>query len=86
VQMANRQRSDENAQSLTMLMRAAVEARNRLARARERLRVIEAKLRGAARTDYERQRSQALAEYIDAAGRARRARTQLLKTLKERSV
>ena len=69
---------------LASLMRAAVEARSRLARARERLRSIEERLRGKERNDYESQRTRALNEYIEAMGKARRARTELLKQLRGR--
>ena len=85
MRMGKREKTDENSQSLTLLMRAAVEARSRLAQTREQLRSIEAKLRGMGRDDYEKQHSRALAQYIEAAGRARQARTRLLKTLKERT-
>ena len=78
-------RPDGREEKLTMLMRAAVEARTRLARAREQLRAIETKLRRAGRDDYERQHNQALAEYVEAVGRARQARTRLLQKLKERA-
>ena len=49
-------------ESLTTLMRAAVEARTRLKRTRERLRELEAKLRGARPVpdDYDRKRNEAL--------------------------
>jgi len=70
---------------LASLMQAAVEARNRLTRARERLRGIEARLRGKERNDYESQRVRALNEYIEAMGKARRARTELLKQLRQRA-
>jgi hypothetical protein len=70
---------------LASLMRAAVEARSHLARARERLRSIEARLRVKERKDYESQRMRALNEYIEAMGRARRARTELLKQLRART-
>ena len=76
---------DEKEASLTKLMYAVIEARSRLARARERLRALEAKLRGKSRDDYERQHSQALAEYIEAAGSAKEARTRLIKQLRERA-
>lgn len=79
----NKQGGDET--KLASLMRAAVEARSRLARARERLRSIEERLRGKERKDYESQRLRALNEYIEAMGRARRARTELLKQLRERT-
>ena len=85
MRMGKREKTDVNAQNLTLLMRAAVETRSRLARAREQLRAIDAKLRDAGRADYERQHSRALAEYIEATGRAKQARTRLLKTLKERA-
>lgn len=70
---------------LDALMRSVVEARSRLARARERLRDIEQKLRGADPGSYERQREKALGDYIEAIGKARLARTQLLKQLRERA-
>lgn len=70
---------------LTILMRAAVEARNRLQRARERLRSIEQKLKNATGKDYNRQHEQALGEYITAVNKAREARTKLLKQLRERA-
>jgi hypothetical protein len=76
---------DEREANLTRLMRAMIEARTRLARSRERLRALEAKLRLKRRDDYERQRSQALAEYIEASGSAKEARTQLIKQLKQRA-
>jgi hypothetical protein len=82
---APEERRDGREEKLTMLMRATVEARTRLARARERLRAIDTKLRGAARDDYERQHNQALAEYVEAVGKARQARTRLLQQLKERA-
>lgn len=70
---------------LASLMRAAVDARSHLARARERLRSIEERLRGKERKDYESQRMRALNEYIEAMGRARRARTELLRQLRART-
>ena len=70
---------------LASLMRAAVEARDRLSRARERLRSIEVRLRNKERKDYESQRMRALSEYIEAMGRARRARTELLRQLRARA-
>ncbi len=76
----------ENHGELTGLMRAAVEARDRLQRARERLRSIEQKLKEAAGKDYNRQHEKALDEYITAANKAREARTKLLKQLRERTV
>jgi hypothetical protein len=82
---APEKRPDGNEEKLTILMRAAVEARNRLRRTRERLRAIEMKLRSASRKDYERQHSQALADYVEAVGKARQARTRLLQKLKERA-
>lgn len=82
---APEKRSQGSDEKLTILMRAVVEARNRLARARERLRAIETKLRGKGRSDYERQHSQALAEYVEAVGKARLARTRLLQQLRERA-
>jgi hypothetical protein len=70
---------------LTALMRAVVDARFRLERARERLRDIEQSLRGADPNSYERQREKALGDYIQAINKARTARTQLLKELRERA-
>jgi hypothetical protein len=70
---------------LASLMRAAVEARNCLARARERLRGIEKRLGGKERNDYESRRMRALNEYIEAMGKARRARTELLRQLRART-
>jgi hypothetical protein len=70
---------------LASLMRAAVEARSRLAHARERLRGIEERLRGKELNNYENQRMRALNEYIEAMGKARRARTELLKQLRGRA-
>jgi hypothetical protein len=67
---------------LTTLMRAMVEARFRLERARERLRDNEQKLRSRDQDAYERQREKALGDYIEAMGKARVARTQLLKRLR----
>lgn len=78
-------RPDGSEENLTILMRAVVEARNRLRRTRERLRAIETKLRTASRKDYERQHNQALADYVEAVGKARQARTRLLQQLKERA-
>jgi hypothetical protein len=75
-----------NQTELTKLMQAAVETRSRLERARERLRAIENKVNGAAGKNYERQHEQALGEYIEAAGKAKEARTKLLKQLRERAV
>jgi hypothetical protein len=66
-------------------MQAAVETRDRLARARERLRSLEERLRGKEKNDYESQRTRALNEYIEAAGKAKRARTELLRHLRERA-
>jgi len=86
MQKSKKRSPEAKAENLTMLMRATVEARTRLWRARERLRAIDAKLRGADEAGYERQHNQALAEYIEAVGRARRARTELVKTLKQRNV
>jgi hypothetical protein len=77
------QRGDET--RLTSLMRAAVEARSRLAHARERLRALEERLRGKERHNYESQRMRALNEYIEAMGKARRARSELLKQLRGRT-
>lgn len=79
----NNQNGDET--RLAALMRAAVDARSRLARARERLRGIEERLIGKERNDYEGQHSRALNEYIEAMGLARRARTELLKQLRART-
>ncbi|HJQ70079.1 MAG TPA: hypothetical protein VKA70_13970 [Blastocatellia bacterium] len=70
---------------LASLMRAAVDARGRLARARERLRSIEERIRGKERNDYEGQRVRALNEYIEAMGKAKRARTELLRQLRART-
>lgn len=70
---------------LMVLMRSVVDARARLERARERLHYIEHKLRKADPDSYERQREKALGEYIEAMGKARLARTQLLKQLRERA-
>jgi division protein CdvB (Snf7/Vps24/ESCRT-III family) len=70
---------------LATLMRSVVDARFRLERARERLRDIEQKLRNADPNAYERQREKALGDYIDAISKARVARTQLLKQLRERA-
>jgi hypothetical protein len=67
---------------LATLMRAVVEARFRLERARERLRDIEQKLREANPDAYVRQREKALGEYIEAIGKARVARSQLLRQLR----
>jgi hypothetical protein len=66
-------------------MRAAVEARSRLAHARERLRGIEERFRGKEPNDYESKRMRALNEYIEAMGKARRARTELLRQLRARA-
>ena len=66
-------------------MRAAVDARGRLARARERLRSIEERLRGKERNDYEGQRVRALNEYIEAMGKAKQARSELLRQLRGRA-
>jgi division protein CdvB (Snf7/Vps24/ESCRT-III family) len=68
---------------LSALMRSVVDARFRLERARERLRDIEQRLRSADPLAYERQREKALGDYIDAISKARVARTQLLKQLRE---
>jgi uncharacterized coiled-coil protein SlyX len=81
----NERRRGDGEATLTRLMRAVIEARDRLARSRERLRAIELKLRGRKRDDFERQHSQALAEYIEAAGSAKEARTRLIKQLRERA-
>ena len=67
---------------LAILMRSVVEARFRLERARARLRDIEQKLRGENTDAYARQREKALGEYIEAIGKARVARSQLLKQLR----
>ncbi|HEY7911309.1 MAG TPA: hypothetical protein VIG62_05285 [Blastocatellia bacterium] len=75
-----------NQSELAKLMRAAVETRSRLERARERLRSIENKLNAATGKNYERQHEQALGEYIAAASKAKEARTKLLKQLRERAV
>jgi hypothetical protein len=79
----DRRKPVEKEASLMKLMRAVVEARNRLSSSRERLRAIDLKLRGKNPGDYERQHSQALAEYVEAAGSAKVARTRLLKHLRE---
>jgi hypothetical protein len=71
--------------SLAALMKTVVDARTRLTRAREKLRSIEEKVRGSGRGDYERQRDQALGDYIDAMGKARAARTRLLNQLRQRA-
>lgn len=70
---------------LTALMRSAVDARATLGRARERLRDIEQELRGSDPNTYERQRAKALGNYVEAIGKARFARTELLKRLRERA-
>jgi division protein CdvB (Snf7/Vps24/ESCRT-III family) len=70
---------------LTTLMRSVVDARARIGHARERLHYIEHKLRKADPDSYERQREKALGDYIDAMGKARLARTQLLKQLRARA-
>jgi uncharacterized coiled-coil protein SlyX len=70
---------------LTSLMWAVVEARSRLAHTRERLRAIEERLRGKERNNSESQRMRALNEYIEAVGKARRARSELLKQLRGRT-
>lgn len=80
-----RGKQDGDETRLASLMRAVVDARSRLGRARERLRSIEERLRGKERNDYESQRMRALNEYIEAIGRARRARTELLKQLRART-
>lgn len=80
-----RGKQDGDETRLASLMRAVVDARSRLGRARERLRSIEQRLRGKERNDYESQRMRALNEYIEAMGRATRARTELLKQLRART-
>ena len=70
---------------LASLMQTAVETRNHLARARERLRSIEERLKGKEKNDYESKRARALDDYIEAMGKAKRARTKLLKHLRERT-
>jgi hypothetical protein len=75
-----------NQSELAKLMKAAVETRSRLERARDRLRSIENKLNAAKGKNYDRQHEQALGEYITAASKAKEARTKLLKQLRERAV
>jgi hypothetical protein len=75
-----------NQSELAKLMQAAVETRSRLERARERLRSIENKVNEARGKNYNRQHEQALEEYISAAGKAKEARTKLLKQLRERAI
>ncbi|MFP5263439.1 MAG: hypothetical protein ACLGJB_16170 [Blastocatellia bacterium] len=70
---------------LTALMRSAVDARASLGRARERLRDIEHRLRGMDPDAYGRQRAKALGDYVEAVGKARLARMELLKRLRERA-
>ena len=81
----NKDKQGGNDTRLTSLMQAAVETRDRLSRARERLRSIEERLKGKEKDNYESQRVRALNEYIEAAGKAKRARTELLKHLRERA-
>jgi hypothetical protein len=66
-------------------MRSTVDARATVGRARERLRDIEQKLRGMDPNAYERQRAKALGDYVEAVGKARLARLELLKRLRERA-
>ncbi len=82
--LKSKQGGDET--RLASLMRAAVDARSHLSRARERLRSIEERLTGKERNHYESQRTRALNEYIEAMGKARRARSELLRQLRERTV
>jgi hypothetical protein len=70
---------------LSTLMRSVVDARFHLEHARERLRDLEHELRITDPKAYERQRQKALGDYIDAMSKARVARTQLLKQLRERA-
>ena len=81
--LRSKQGGDET--RLASLMRAVVDARSRLERARERLRSIEERLRGKERNDYESQRTRALNDYIEAMGTAKRARTELLRQLRSRT-
>jgi hypothetical protein len=78
----NRARNGIESQ-LDTLMRAVVEARFHLERARARLHDIEQKLRRADVDAYERQREKALNDYIQAVGQARIARSRLLKQLRD---
>ncbi|HVG19091.1 MAG TPA: hypothetical protein VNI02_08550 [Blastocatellia bacterium] len=70
---------------LDALMRRVVDSRASLEQARGRLRDSEQELRGADPDAYKRQRERALGAYIEAIGRARLARTELLQQLRDRA-
>jgi hypothetical protein len=70
---------------LAALMRAAVDARACLGRTRERLRDIEQKLRRMDPDAWGRKRAKALGDYVEAVGKARLARMELLKRLREQA-
>jgi hypothetical protein len=77
--------SGEHEAMLAMLMRTLVEARNKMAQARDNLQSLDPGLKSQGRGDLDKKREKALIEYREAMGQARQARTRLLKQLREQA-